>query len=525
MKLLRARDVAALDAAAEAVGLSPDTLMERAGRAVAATALRLQPQAQRVVVLTGPGNNGGDGYVCAAELVRRGVEVALLEMTDAPRSGPAARARAALLASAPDLRRGPAFDETAAEALDDADLVVDALLGAGLARPVGPDLATLFGRVRDAGVPVLAVDVPSGLDADLATVAGDVLTATWTLQLSAAKPASLLPPARDRYGAWWVDDLGLDPALVTRHAVADAIGRTTAGRLLPRRRADAHKYRAGAVLVVGGSPRYAGAAELAARAALRAGAGYVLLSTPERHPASWPELVTLPWPGSGAADGPGAASAAALGAARADVAIVGPGLEADDRTLAELLAAWGARPLLLDGGALRPSLLRAGAAAPVRVLTPHAAEAGRLLDRPAAAVAADPLTAAAELARAADAYVVLKGPSTIVADPRGGLRLVPGGPPALAVAGTGDVLAGAIGAVWAAHLAAQRGARRATAGDDPELLDLLAAAVVLHAEAGRVAVGRLAEGDALPSGGLIAGDVIDALPTARGRIERAPRAD
>lgn len=519
MKLLRARDVAALDAAAEAVGLPPDTLMDRAGRAVAATALRLQPQARRIVILTGPGNNGGDGYVCAAELVRRGLAVSLLEMTDAPKTEPAARARTALLAMAPDLPRAAALEasDAAADLLDDADLVVDALLGAGLARPVGPELAALFDRVRGAGVPVLAVDVPSGLDADRAAVEGDVLTATWTLQLSAAKPASLLAPARDRYGAWWVDDLGLDPALVARHAVADAIGRTSAGRVLPRRRGDAHKYRAGAVLVVGGSPRYAGAAELAARAALRAGAGYVLLAAAERHPATWPELVHLPWPVAG----PGAAADAALGAARADVAVVGPGLEADERLLAELLADWGPRPLLLDGGALRPALVRAAAGDGPRVLTPHAAEAGRLLDRPANAVAADPLAAAGELAHATQAHVVLKGPATVVADPAGGARVVPGGPAALAVAGTGDVLAGAIGAVWAAHLAA----RRAHAGRDPELLDLLAAAVVLHAEAGRIAVARLADADAAPSGGLIASDVIDALPAARGRIERSPRDD
>ena len=517
MKLLRARDVTALDAAAEAAGLSAEALMARAGRAVAATAMRLQPQARTVVVLAGPGNNGGDGYVAAAELIGRGLRVGLLEMTDAPRTPAAQHARAALLELAPTLPCAAALapdDADAADLLADADLVIDALLGAGRARPAGPELCELFERVRACGAPILAVDVPSGLDADRATVDGEVLTATWTLQLSAAKPASMLPPARDRYGAWWVDDLGLPADLVAGHAAADAIGRTRAGRALPRRRSDAHKYRAGAVLVVGGSARYAGAAELAARAALRAGAGYVTLATEVRHPASWPELVALDWRGA----------TTALGAAKADVAIIGPGLEVDDATLRALLNAWGARPLLLDGGALRPAAWppvtagahgAPGAPSAPRVLTPHAAEAGALLGRTPDEVAADPLAAAVELARDTGTWVVLKGPATAIADPAGRVLLVPGGPAALAVAGTGDVLAGTIGALWAAQLTDARAATRPAA----DLLELLAAAVVLHAEAARVAVARLADGDALPTGGLIASDVVAALPAARGRLE------
>jgi len=514
MKLLRARDVAALDAAAEAAGVGAALLMERAGRAVAATARRLQPQARRVVVLAGPGNNGGDGYVAAAELVRLDVEVGVLEMSDAPRSEAARAARAALRALAPDLPIAPALapdDPTARTLLDGADLVVDALLGAGRSRPAGPDLVALFERVRATGAPVLAVDVPSGLDADRADVDGDVLTATWTLQLSAVKPASLLPSARDRYGAWWIDDLGLDAALVAAHAIADVVGRTRAGRSLPRRRSDAHKYRAGSVLVAGGSARYAGAAELAARAALRAGAGYVLLATPARLPASWPEFVRVDWGGRGRLDGE-----------RCDVVVLGPGLETDDDALVDLLRPWIDRPLVLDGGALRPNALaalRGGADRRPWVLTPHAGEAARLLDRPAATVSGDPLAAALELAERTGAWVVLKGPSTVVAGPDGGCRVVPGGPAALAVAGTGDVLAGAIGALWGAYAAAQSAAHGAAHGAGGPPIDLLAAAVVLHAEAARIALARLAPDGAPPSGGLLADDVVAALPAARAALE------
>jgi ADP-dependent NAD(P)H-hydrate dehydratase / NAD(P)H-hydrate epimerase len=519
MKLLRARDVAALDAAAEAAGVGAALLMERAGRSVAATALRLQPQVRRVVVLAGPGNNGGDGYVAATELCRRGLEVAVLEMTDAPRTELARAARAALQATTPAVRCVSALDPhdpVAIALLDAADLVVDALLGAGRARPVDDDLAALFERVRATGAPVLAVDVPSGLDADHADIDGDALTATWTLQLSAVKPASLLPPASERYGAWWIDDLGLDPALIAAHASADVVGRTRAGRNLPRRRSDAHKYRAGAVLVVGGSPRYAGAAELAARAALRGGAGYVTLATPSRLPASWPEFVALPWDG---------VAPAVWADAPADVTVLGPGLEVDDATLTALLAAFEGRALVLDGGALRPAAVAAAAArspgqAPW-VWTPHAGEAGRLLGRSSAEVARDPLAAAVELAASTGGWVVLKGPATVVAGPDGACRLVPGGPRAMAVAGTGDVLAGTIAAVWAAQRAghADRPSARVASDDgDHDPIDLLAAAVLLHAEAGRLAHARLAP-DAPPSGGLIAGDVVSALPAARAALE------
>jgi ADP-dependent NAD(P)H-hydrate dehydratase / NAD(P)H-hydrate epimerase len=518
MKLLRARDVAALDAAAEAAGVSAALLMERAGRAVAATALRLQPRVRRVVVLAGPGNNGGDGYVAAAEFCRRGLDVSVLEMTDAPRSEIARAARAAMLTETPAVRCVAALDRhdpLATALLDAADLVVDALLGAGRARPVGDDLADLFERVRATGAPVLAVDVPSGLDADRASVDGETLTATWTLQLSAVKPASLLPPARDRYGAWWIDDLGLTPSLIADHAIADVVGRTRAGRALPRRRSDAHKYRAGTVLVAGGSARYAGAAELAARAALRAGAGYVTLATASRHPNSWPELVAIGWDG---------ADAAALADAPADVTVIGPGLEVDDATLTRLLAALAERALVLDGGALLPAAIAATgarAAAPW-VWTPHAGEAGRLLGRSAAEVAGDPLAAAVELAALVQGWVVLKGPATVLAGPDGACRLVPGGPRALAVAGTGDVLAGTIAAVWAADRAGHADrpgsadARGADADRDP--IDLLAAAVMLHAEAARVALTQLSP-NGPPSGGLIAGDVIAALPAARATLE------
>jgi hydroxyethylthiazole kinase-like uncharacterized protein yjeF len=525
MMVVRSRDIPRLDADAAASGTPTDELMQRAGKAVAATALRLQPELRRVTVLAGSGNNGGDGYVAALELHQRGIRVDLLEVSETPSSEVASAARDRLKRHAPNLSIAPALAPghyAAEEALHTADLIIDALLGVGANRPVNGELAQLFARVRAAAAPILAVDVPSGLHADRADIPAEVLTATWTLQLGAAKPASFLAPAKERYGAWWIDDLGLEPQRVARFASAEAIGRTRAGQALPRRRSDAHKYRAGAVLVVGGSHRYAGAAELAARAAYRAGAGYVSLTAPERHPNSWPEIVAVPW-------------GTPWACANADVAVVGPGLEVETISIGQALPDWGRRPLVLDGGALQPTIVK-HVAGP-KVLTPHAGEAAHLLNSDAETVAADPLAAAQELARGYQALVVLKGPSTVVADPSGATRIASGAPSALAVAGTGDVLAGCVGAVWAAAIASQRkngldntpqhnhSSHPANGNHNHHtpLIDLVSAAVVLHAEAAHVALARLSDDGDAPSGGLIASDVLEALPMARARLERAAR--
>ena len=355
---------------------------------------------------------------------------------------------------------------------------------------------------------MLAVDVPSGLDADRAVADGAVLAATWTLQLSAAKPASFLEPARTLYGAWSLDGLGLPHALLGEHAVARAWDAAAAGAALPRRAPDVHKFRAGTVLVVAGSERYPGAAALAARGALRAGAGYVACAGPVLDA----EIVRVAWDATPA--GARALRADEVGR-RADALLVGPGLDADDAVLATLLE--GAPvPTVLDGGALRPGLtpqLRAHGRA---LLTPHAGEAARWLGRPATAVAADPLAAAAELADRTGAVVVLKGPGSVIAGPDGTLHVVPGGPPALATAGAGDVLGGVIAALCAA--AAAEGRRGL---DLRRMTELAAAGTLWHAEAARQALARLGAERGAPSTGLTAGDVAAALPAARAVLEAA----
>jgi hydroxyethylthiazole kinase-like uncharacterized protein yjeF len=402
------------------------------------------------------------------------------------------------------LARNPTIPAQLAEAdalLAQADLVIDALCGVGVRPPLASEHANLFARVRDSGAPVLAVDIPSGLHADRAEAEGPVLTATWTLQLAAPKPASLLAPARERYGAWSVDDLGIADDLIERFCSAEAFGRTRAAHALPRRRSDSHKYRAGALVGWGGSPRYPGAAELAARAALRAGAGYVTLASDYPHPSSWPELVRCP--GAEALTHP------------APVLLAGPGLESDPQRLAEQLSGAPQPVLVLDGGALQPQVASAPSRGRLRILTPHAGEAARLLASSAGEVVLDPLAAAVALADATGSVVALKGPATVIAAPGARPLMVRGGPPALAVAGSGDVLAGVIAALVAADLADPR----PPYAPHPTL-DLVAAGVVLHAESARIALARHAFEGVTPSGGLTPSDLIAALPTARALLEQ-----
>ncbi len=507
---LRAQDVAALDAAAAHAGHPPDALMERAGRAVAGFVVRVAPAARRVAVLVGPGNNGGDGYVAAAELARRGRDVLVIELAERPATSAARAAQRALdtLPAGARARLTRRAGPPERSWLSDVDVIVDALLGAGRSRPVAGALLDWFDAVRASGRPVVAVDVPSGLDADRAAADGPVLAATWTLQLSSAKPASFLEPARSAYGTWALDDLGLPHALVAAHAVARAWGPAAAGTALPRRARDVHKFRAGAVLVVAGSPRYPGAAVLAARGALRAGAGYVACAGP----VTDAEVVHATWDTT-----PAGARALRDGdvGRRAHALVIGPGLEVDDATLEALLDG-PTVPTVLDGGALRPALTQRLRAHGRALLTPHAGEAARWLGRPAADVAADPIAAATELADRTGAVVVLKGPGTVVAAPGGPVHLVPGGPPALATAGAGDVLAGVLAALCAAAEAEAPGAL-----DTRRMAELAAAGTLLHAEAARRAVARHATTDATPSTGMTAADVAHALPAARAVLEAA----
>nr|MBA2667926.1 NAD(P)H-hydrate epimerase [Trueperaceae bacterium] len=293
MRLFRAAGLRAVDAAAADTGIETYALMRTAGAAVVAALARHWPAARHVCVLCGPGNNGGDGYVAAELLGREGRQVSVLELRSDPSGADAGRARADLLAAALDAVRIDGPDARAPT--DGSDVVIDALFGSGLTRDLEGVAARWAHEVTRAGTPVLAVDVPSGVRADRAGLSGPILRAHATLQLAGATIASALAPARAAFGAWEVADIGLPERLLDEHAAGRLLDHDDVAAAFAPPEDDVHKYLAGTVLVVGGSRRYAGAAELAARGALRAGAGLVTLASEASATSGWPEFVREPF--------------------------------------------------------------------------------------------------------------------------------------------------------------------------------------------------------------------------------------
>lgn len=488
-------DLRAADAAAAEVGVPVALLMEAAGGAALADLRAAWPDARRTAVLCGPGNNGGDGFALARAAQLAGLEVQVLDLRpDVERRGAAAGARAAWLARGEILPLDPA---TLVPALADADVIVDALFGSGLDRALEGDAAEVAARLDGSTGRVLAVDVPSGIDARLAVPPGPTVRATRTVQLAGAVPASALAPARFAFGTWTVADIGLPESAFAAGTRPRLVGDASAARDLPAPAPDAHKYQAGAVLVVAGSERYAGAAELACRGAHRGGAGLVTLIDPgaaERTGAAdaWPE--TIRW----APDVPAPESVLAglheVDERRQGARVIGPGLAADVAEGIGPALAGVAVPTVLDASALTPAL-RSPARRHGRCwLTPHHGEAARLLELTASEVGADPIAAARRLAREWGAGVVLKGAGAVVAAADGRVRVVAAGHPAMASGGTGDVLAGLLGAALAAP--------------HEDALVRVAAAVHLHGRAGERAARRYGLG-------MRASDLAEALPGAR----------
>ncbi len=481
----------AADSQAAEAGIPSSVLMEAAGQAVAEAARDRFPHARRVLVLCGKGNNGGDGYVAALHLTQEGRQVQLLEIGNEPTTADARQARDACLAT--EMHVQTLSLQSLEAHLGESEIVIDALLGSGFGRSLDGLLAEVVQVVRAAAVPVLSVDVPTGVDADRPYPPGPHLSADYTVQLAGAKLASALEPAATAFGAWQVADIGIPPSLLAANAVASLLEPDMVRPNLPTRAADAHKYRVGTVLVVGGSPRYLGAAELACRAAYRGGAGLVTLLADARLAGGWPEVVLEPLAGKTLAD-----ARRAIEPGRAQVLVIGPGLDgADPIELVRLLDLHHG-PAVLDAGALiadeglRLAVGRHGGC----VLTPHHGEAARLLAVPVAEVRADPLAATRTLAGRWNTVVALKGASTVIANPAGTLSVSSSGHPGMAVGGAGDVLAGLIGA-WLAGAV------------DTSLRT--AAAVYVHGLAGEVAAERY-------GAGLVAGDLVESLPQAWSRL-------
>ncbi len=539
MRLVTTAQMRALEQAAVDAGASWATLMEQAGWGVAQAAVRLlrHPNGKRVLVLVGPGNNGGDGLVAARHLHDAGAHVALYlwRRQASPDDTNWARCRARGIAE-----HAAAADPGQAELrrqLATADLAVDALLGMGTTRPVASELADIVAALnaRDAGPPrgdtgagcrVLAIDMPTGVQSDSGAVLGSAVRADVTVATGLAKRGLLQHPGRAYAGAIEVAEIGIPPESLEEH-MSKTIDAAGARALLPARPTDAHKGTFGKVMVIAGSALYPGAASLATAAAARVGAGVVTLATGRSAlagPGRLPEVTLRPLP---------EADWNALGEAAADEALahlggfqallVGPGLgrEAPTREfLVRLLGVDAPRQRGQIGfrvGAvagksadaqrreLPPTVIDADALTLLGqidqwwehlprercVLTPHPGEMQRLLG--AEPLNDDHVQAAEDAARTWGQVVVLKGATTVVASPAGRSVVNDGANPALATAGTGDVLAGAIAGLLAQGMAP---------------FDAAVLGVYLHSAAGRLLR------DDLGDMGTLAGDLLPRLPLA-----------
>jgi hydroxyethylthiazole kinase-like uncharacterized protein yjeF len=447
-----AEEARAADRQAEAEGTAGAWLMEAAGAAVARAARQLG--AGRVLVVAGPGQNGGDGWVAARRLARAGAAVRVAAPLGV-RFAEGERWRAAALGAGATVV--PA--QTALEAARWADVVIDAGFGTGLARPLAPAFQAVLDAVREAGPPVVAVDLPSGVDTDDGGLRGDPVSATVTVTFGALKPAHVLHPAAAYAGRLVVADIGL-PRRVGKAWRVDEPERLVA--LLGERPATAHKYRSGRLTVVAGSRAYAGAAGLCGLAAVRTGAGYVEVLTPEAAAVRlrWLPLIVRPQ----AVDGVGRLVLGPDGrdaVARAAAVVVGPGLGPTRPDVLDVARATG-RPAVVDADALAAWAALGRPRWPSAVFTPHEGEAARVLGTDPGWVATHRREAARALAEMTGGVVVLKGPRTLVAaagDPAVWVNWAGG--PELATAGTGDVLAGMVGTLLAQGLAPADAARLA----------------------------------------------------------------
>lgn len=450
LALYRAAQVRALDARLIAAGTPGFELMQRAAQAAWRALRRRWPQAGELCVLAGRGNNAGDGYLIALLAQRAGWRVRVLAVGDpAQLAGDAARAHA-------EARAGGVRIEPWSECAPLSGVLVDALLGTGLSGAVREPFAQAIRLINASGLPVLAVDIPSGLCADSGRVLGEAVRAELTVTFVGLKLGLFSLDGPDRCGALRFADLqGAAPLPAGEPPAAWRL----AGERLPTlaaRPRNVHKGQLGHALVVGGDTGFGGAALLAAESALRGGAGLVSLATREEHVAAAlarrPEVM---------ARGVRSANQIQELAATADVLVLGPGC-GQGAWARSLLGGLGAldKPQVWDADAL--NLLAAGALAAPRgrwLATPHPGEAARLLGCSTAEVQADRAAAALELARRLNAVVVLKGLGSLIASPDGTLHLCDHGHPAMAGAGLGDVLAGLLGALLAQGLEPEAAAR------------------------------------------------------------------
>ncbi|BBL78225.1 bifunctional NAD(P)H-hydrate repair enzyme [Rubrobacter xylanophilus] len=496
MRLYTAEEMGSADRAAQEMGITGRILMERAGVGMATLALeRFSPR--RAVAVCGGGNNGGDGFVVARELHRAGVEVEVVASKETYRGDPEANLRA--LRALGIRVVGP---EGLEGVLSGAELVVDALLGTGFSGEVREREAAMIRQINASPAPVLAVDVPSGVDGSTGEVRGAAVRADLTVCAHAIKVGCVVSPGREHAGRVAVVDIGIPPGAEVEPSVVLNDAASLAG-LIPRTAEPAHKYSAGALLVVAGSRAMTGAAVMTVAGAQRAGCGIVFLVTAAGAAplldARLTEAIVEGAPEDAAGHMGEEALDAVLGrAGRASAVVVGPGLGVGEggRRLVEGILREVEAPVLLDADAIT-NLAGSGALArreAPAVITPHAGELGRIMGAGAREISASRLRCAREAARRHRCCVLLKGSDTIVVE--GDRAAVnPTGHVALATAGTGDVLSGVIGALL-------------SRGVEP--YDAARAGAWAHGRAARLWL----EETGWPAESLIATDLLSHLPRA-----------
>jgi hydroxyethylthiazole kinase-like uncharacterized protein yjeF len=555
MKLLTVDEMKQLEQKADAAGHSYATMMENAGRAVAnAIEERIPPKDKRMLVLVGPGNNGGDGLVAARHLSKAGAQIVCYLWKSRPDDDPnlAAVQQCNIHCIASD---NDGNGKTLHKALRNVDVIIDALLGTGIKRPIKGTLKRLLDTVgqvvqerrkaptghlarlvpcldaaRDADIPspfIVAVDVPTGLDCDTGAVDPAILRADLTVTFAAAKRGQFCFPGADLVGELVIADIGIDPALSQDIQTEIAIPQSI-GALLPLRPTNAHKGTFGKAMIVAGSANYTGAPFLAAAAAARVGTGLVTLAPPQSiHPilaTKLSEATFLLLPHDMGVLVPGATKVLFPKLKDYTALLVGPGLGQEKQTFAFVHQLLGMAlpqqprpigfqrskeptpremelpPLVIDADGLNAlaGTTEWWISVPENsILTPHPGEMARLTARDRAEINDNRLTVASEYAHKWGQIVVLKGAHTVIAAPDGRITVMPFANPGLATAGTGDVLAGTIVGMLAQGLSA---------------FDAAVCGAYLHGLAGEMAVRQLGRA------GTLASDLLPLLPKAMGKL-------
>jgi len=491
------------------IGLASLVLMENAGRQVVAAVESFYPDLadRRVAIVCGKGNNGGDGFVVARTLQQRGVDVSVFVIGKVNEVKGDARINLEILGrigqTVVEVADETAWELHGAEIIAH-DLIIDAMFGTGLSTPLTGFYETVVADLNEGGVPIVSIDMPSGMSADSCDLIGDAIDATVTVTLGAPKLPLVLPPAEAKSGEVVIADIGI-PADVFDQLEGphlELLTREQMRSLIPARAADAHKGDFGRVVVVAGSVGKAGAAVLCARGAMRSGAGLVTVASPR---SCQPTIAAhgVEYMTEGLDETPDgtihfAAVSTVLGI-DADVIVAGPGLgrgEGVTTFVRELLDKYDG-PLVLDADALNafadePSLLVGREGRDV-IITPHPGEMARLIGCSVEDLQADRIGMASDFAKRHQVYVVLKGHRTLVVTPNEKVFVNPTGCAGMATGGTGDVLAGML-AAWLAQLLDAEAACRL--------------AVYLHGSAGELADADHGEVS------MTAGDLVDHIGDA-----------